>query len=271
MVKADPGGTDGAKVDTRGLKAASTQLFVYRLGSTRGETGKAVLAHVIEVTNKRNIRDLVFIDATTGKPVNRYSMMDSALHRELYEESPDPENLVWEEGDPLPGDLNEDQESMVRSTGDSYWFFENTFGRDSYDGAGDAMLTVNNDPSISCPNANWNGSTTNYCDGVSSDDVVAHEWGHAYTEYTNNFVYQWQSGALNESYSDIWGETVDLINGRLDEGEGDLTTPRPVGQCSTHTRGKIGMDDQRACRHRRGLPGGCRQRSARLRPGGRHH
>ena len=139
-------------------------------------------------------------------------------------------------GDPLPGDLNETQESLVHSTGDSYWFFANTFGRDSYDGAGKMMRAVNNDPTISCPNANWNGETTNYCDGVSSDDVVAHEWGHAYTEYTNNLVYQWQSGALNESYSDIWGETVDLINGRLDEGEGDLTVKRPVGQCSTHSQ-----------------------------------
>ena len=55
--------------------------------------------------------------------------------------------------------------------------------------------------------------TTNYCNGVTSDDVVAHEWGHAYTEYTCG-IYQWQPGALNESYSDIWGETVDLINGR---------------------------------------------------------
>ena len=31
------------------------------------------------------------------------------------------------------------------------------------------------------------------------------------------------------------GETVDLINGRMDEGEGDITTHRPVGQCSTHS------------------------------------
>ena len=43
------------------------------------------------------------------------------------------------------------------------------------------MKTVNNDPRINCPNANWNGVTTNYCNGVTSDDVVAHEWGHAYT------------------------------------------------------------------------------------------
>ena len=75
------------------------------------------------------------------------------------------------------------------------------------------MKIINNDPRISCPNANWNGLTTNYCNGVTSDDVVAHEWGHAYTERTHGLIYQWQPGALNESYSDIWGEVVDQING----------------------------------------------------------
>jgi hypothetical protein len=97
------------------------------------------------------------------------------------------------------------------------------------------MQIVNNDPRISCPNANWNGTTTNYCNGVTSDDVVAHEWGHAYTEYTHGLIYQWQSGALNESYSDIWGETIDLINRRQDEGEGDINAKRDVDVCSTHT------------------------------------
>ena len=65
--------------------------------------------------------------------------------------------------------------------------------------------------------------------------MVAHEWGHAYTEHTWGGIYQWQSGALNESYSDIWGETIDLINRREDEGEGDINAKRPVGLCSSHS------------------------------------
>src|SRR5690349_1427099 len=121
---------------------------------------------------------------------------------------------------------------MVDSTGEAYHFFSNVFGRDSYDDDGATMITVNNDPTIACPNANWNGVTTNYCDGVTSDDVVAHEWGHAYTEYTHGLIYQWQPGALNESYSDIWGETLDLINGREDEDEGDISAPRTTSLCA---------------------------------------
>jgi Zn-dependent metalloprotease len=243
-VRQDPPGHDG-DADTTGIKAVSTDLMVYRMGSTKGEDGKAVLAWVSEVSNEKNVRDMVFLDASTGKLLNRYSLVHDALDRQLYEASGTPQapkyTLVWEEGDPFPGTLNEDQANEVDGTGDSYWFFQNTFGRDSYDDAGHRMITVNNDPRINCPNANWNGSTTNYCSGVSSDDVVAHEWGHAYTEYTHGLIYQYQSGALNESYSDIWGETVDLINGKQDAGEGDLTTKRPDGQCSKYTRGAISM------------------------------
>ena len=98
------------------------------------------------------------------------------------------------------------------------------------------MRTVNNDPTIACPNANWNGVTTNYCDGVTSDDTVSHEWGHAYTEYTSGLVYQWQPGAMNEAYSDIWGETVDIINSRFNEMP---DTTRTDGQCSAFTRADV--------------------------------
>ena len=106
------------------------------------------------------------------------------------------------------------------------------------------MTTVNNDPRISCPNANWNGVTTNYCNGVTSDDVVSHEWGHAYTEYTSGLIYQWQSGALNESYSDIWGETIDLINGREDEGEDDSPPSAPTATAPRLHPRAVDMRDQ---------------------------
>ena len=101
------------------------------------------------------------------------------------------------------------------------------------------MITVNNDPRIACPNANWNGFTTNYCTGVTGDDTVAHEWGHAYTESTSGLIYQWQAGAMNEAYSDIWGETVDMLNDPHERGwrarPGD-TVYRTPGKCSQYTR-----------------------------------
>jgi Zn-dependent metalloprotease len=49
---------------------------------------------------------------------------------------------------------------------------------------------------------------------ASADDVTAHELTHAVTQYSANLFYYMQSGALNESFSDIFGESVDLTNGQ---------------------------------------------------------
>ncbi|MEV7431419.1 MULTISPECIES: M4 family metallopeptidase [unclassified Nocardioides] len=243
-VREDPPGE--TPLDLSGLRVTDNTLSVYRMGSVKGETGPARLVHVVGVGNGTTVREKVFVDALTGKFLNRYSMIHTALNRELREaklesDGGTPDDVsddkisyttVYREGDPLPGSLDEDQLNEVNGTGEAYWFFKNTFGRDSFDGKGAKMVTVNNDPTIACPNANWNGKTTNYCSGVSSDDTVAHEWGHAYTEYTSGLVYQWQSGAMNEAFSDIWGETVDQINDRYNE------TPdvkRADGLCSAYT------------------------------------
>ena len=59
----------------------------------------------------------------------------------------------------------------------------------------------------------WNGTRSLYCDGLATDDVVAHEFAHGVTQTTAGLIYQNQPGQLNESFSDILGELVDLWNG----------------------------------------------------------
>ncbi|MET8519287.1 M4 family metallopeptidase [Nocardioides sp. NPDC004968] len=241
LVKAKPAEahTD-SKVDTAGVEVVKADLNIYRMGAAQGVSGKSLLAWVIEVSNRSTVRETVVIDAASGKPVNRYSMIHSANERELVEKHNTPDTgddaTVWVENDAFPGTLDQDQQNEVATTGESYWLFKNTFGRDSYDGSGSKMVTVNNDPAISCPNANWNGATTNYCSGVTSDDVVAHEWGHAYTEHTSGLIYQWQPGALNEAYSDMWGNTLDFLNTRENTTD---DVARTDGHCSSSTRGAI--------------------------------
>jgi bacillolysin len=66
-----------------------------------------------------------------------------------------------------------------------------------------------------CPYANafWNGSQMYYgTDYATADDVVGHEMTHGVTERTSNLVYWGQSGAMNESISDIMGEIIDHRN-----------------------------------------------------------
>ncbi|MGB0098885.1 MAG: M4 family metallopeptidase [Nocardioides sp.] len=63
-----------------------------------------------------------------------------------------------------------------------------------------------------CPYANsfWNGSQMVYGQGYArADDIVGHEITHGFTERSSGLFYWGQSGAINESISDIIGEIVD--------------------------------------------------------------
>ena len=70
-------------------------------------------------------------------------------------------------------------------------------------------------------NAFWNGSQMAYGDGdgvnfreLSGDlDVVGHELAHGVTEATSNLIYQNESGALNEAFSDIMGSSIEFSHG----------------------------------------------------------
>ena len=48
---------------------------------------------------------------------------------------------------------------------------------------------------------------------AAADDVVGHELTHGVTEHSARLFYYYQSGAINESLSDVFGEFVDLTNG----------------------------------------------------------
>ena len=248
-VKAKPSGyEDGGPAGYRqGLKVRTADLTIYRTGTPRGIKGEARLAWAVEVWNKATVRESLILDAATGKPLNRWSMMADALERHVYEAqqvSPYGYDHVWSEGEPFPAPgMTQDQQNEALGASEAYWMFRNTFGYNSWDGNSGPMYTINNDPRISCPNANWNGFSTNYCTGVTGDDTVAHEWGHAYTESTSGLIYQWQAGAMNEAYSDIWGETVDMLNSRMNEGGETPDSPayRTPGTCSDYTRSPITM------------------------------
>lgn len=195
----------------------SAKLFVFQKGLVRNLNEGQFLVYEIEVRNNNDVREFVYVNAHDGSITEQFTGMAHAIDRIVYEG--DTSTVVWQEGDAFPGSLSIWQQNEVVVSEHVYNFFKNAFGFISYDNADQTMRTINNNPNISCPNANWNGFTVNYCDGTASDDVIAHEWGHAYTEYTSGLIYSYQAGAINESYSDIWGETVDMINGYEDTGE----------------------------------------------------
>jgi len=105
---------------------------------------------------------------------------------------------------------------------DAHWggtkfheYYQTVHGRNSFNGAG-AQMTSRVHYNLNWVNASWNGVEVRYGDGdgVNSSalvtlDVAGHEWTHAVTDYESDLVYQGESGALNESWSDIFGETIE--------------------------------------------------------------
>ncbi|MBC5991735.1 M4 family metallopeptidase [Pontibacter cellulosilyticus] len=96
----------------------------------------------------------------------------------------------------------------------TYDYFKNKHSRNSYDNAGAKIKSyVHYDSNYE--NAFWNGSVMTYGDGatrfdaLTSLDVGAHEIGHAVCSNSANLVYQNESGAMNEGFSDIWGAAVE--------------------------------------------------------------
>ena len=198
--------------------------------------GSNHLVWQIEVGNDTDIREFVYVDAHSGKIVDRLPGLYDALSRRAY----DGQNLpvvpptypgspYWVEGQAFPT-ASAEANNMITSSKETYDLYKNAFGRDSYDGAGHVMDSIFN-RGYQCPNASWNGAFISFCPGFTSDDVTGHEWTHAYTEYTHGLIYELQSGALNESYSDIFGETIDRINGR--DAFPFPNSPRSADACST--------------------------------------
>src|SRR5690606_13143198 len=218
------------------LEAMTNTLYVFNTGLVKGILEANRLAYRIEVANKTDVREYVFVNAYTGEIVEQYTGMAHALDRRVSEGNS--LNVVWQEGDAFPGALTIWQQNEVEASGHVYHFFNNAFNYESYNNAGITMRTINNNPNISCPNANWNGYTANYCNGTAADDVIAHEWGHAYSEYTSGLIYAYQSGALNESFSDIWGETIDLLNNYEDDDDNNALRTA----CNSSDRWRIGED-----------------------------
>lgn len=66
-------------------------------------------------------------------------------------------------------------------------------------------------------NAFWDGSRMTYGDGNSTDgfkpltaiDVCGHEITHGLTSFTANLNYSYESGAMNEGFSDIFGTAIE--------------------------------------------------------------
>ncbi|CEJ49478.1 Extracellular metalloprotease [Xanthomonas citri pv. bilvae] len=130
-----------------------------------------------------------------------------------------------QQGTTLPGTLARDEGAPATQDvavteaydylGATHDFFQTVYGRDSIDAAGMPLIgTVHYERGYD--NAFWNGEQMVFGDGdgevfnrfTIAIDVVGHELTHGVTERTANLIYQGQSGALNESISDVFGVLI---------------------------------------------------------------
>lgn len=119
------------------------------------------------------------------------------------------------------------------NAGKVYDYYKKTFNRNSFDDKGAKLISTVH-VGTAWNNAAWNGVQMMYGDGDGKTfiplsaglDVIGHELTHAVTEHTANLVYKNESGALNESLSDIMGVMVEKKSWDLGA---DIYTPGKPG------------------------------------------
>ena len=119
--------------------------------------------------------------------------------------------LVWKDTDAkLPAD--KDAKNVINAGNDTWHFYYDLFGRNSIDNLGMTIKQyIHYDKKYD--NAFWDGREMIYGDGdgkifgpfTGDIDIVGHELTHGVTQYEINLDYHVQAGALNESFSDVFG------------------------------------------------------------------
>lgn len=133
--------------------------------------------------------------------------------------------------DPPTGDAAVDE--AHEHSGVTWDLFADVFDRRSVDGQG-TPLTVTVHYSTDYDNAFWDGTQLVFGDGdgqvfdrfTKPLDVTAHEFTHGVTQFSAGLTYQGQSGALNESVSDVFAA---------------ITQQRALGQTAAQADWLIGV------------------------------
>lgn len=215
------------------LTVAAPALWVYNptlLGGPGAPVSSLVWRTEVRGTSQGVVfRELVLVDARKGEIALHFNEVAEAKERHVCDDEnevdPDgdetnnctPDKYVRSEGQPASS--VDDVNLAYTYSGDTYDFYKNNFNRDSLDNQGLPLISlVRYCPAVTaCPygNAFWDGQQMTYGDGyATADDVVGHELSHGFTDFSSDLFYYFQSGAINEAMSDIFGELIDLGNGK---------------------------------------------------------
>lgn len=188
-------------------------IFIHNMIHTIDDPGLAFTRYsgIVPIVADFNGNDYTLYETGRGPIIETYDMNNTTSYG-LAIDFVDDDNF-WDTLD----------QAQVVGGSDAHWGAEMTFdyfsqihGRNSYDGAG-APLTSFVNYSSGYQNAFWNGSVMTYGAGggntrpFSSLDVCGHEFTHGLTGNSSSLIYQDESGALNESFSDIFGVAIEFF------------------------------------------------------------
>lgn len=190
------------------------------------DAGGARTVWQVEVSGGTGVRRVVFVDAATGRVVLHASRVmrasqvcDARNTRTSVYRCP-ADLPVTRSATTGPSAVADVEQAYGHAQNNGDWL-RSTFNRDGIDGAGMTTsatarwcspddLTNGRDGVCVYDNAFWDGSQLVFGPGMASaDDVVGHEMAHGVIEHTSNLFYAYQSGAINESLSDVFGELFD--------------------------------------------------------------
>ena len=210
-----------------------------------GDAHLAWSAHVAYVDDEGHQLDRVFADAIDGSLVARHPQVWRAKYRKIYSANYGttlPGSLLFVEGG---SSSDVDAQKAYEHSGNTYDYYSARHGRDSWNNAGgDIVSSVHYGAGTN--NAFWSNNQMAFGDGDGVQfigwarglDLVGHEFTHGVTQATANLTYANESGALNESMSDIFGNAVEAYtrgasanNWKVFE---DIKTPGTAGDAERY-------------------------------------
>lgn len=157
-----------------------------------------------------NREEMVMITARPMK-TNKIKQVDIEVYDCKKKASISTAALIWKSGSAkLPTD--KDARNVIKGGNATWQFYFDIFSRNSIDRLGLTIKQfIHYDKKFG--NAFWDGKQMIYGDGdgkifgsfTTDVDLIGHELTHGVTQYEANLNYHVQSGAINESFSDIFG------------------------------------------------------------------
>jgi subtilisin len=183
-----------------------------RLAAAEDPTVSSAAARTLRITTSlRAFRNQLSTGAPSPAAAKRTGLRRQVFNCQGFNDLPG--DIVRSETDQPVADTAANQ--AFDHAGTSWKFFNQVFGRESVDDHGRTLVSSVH-YSQNYDNAFWNGNQMVYGDGdgrifqnfTNSLDVIAHELTHGVTQFSAQLPYQDQQGALNESFSDVFGSLV---------------------------------------------------------------